>query len=173
MNAVQDVLPFAGLPEIPTASDWCQRWRARRHAWRHLSEGGFDARRYVVEDLAEKPAKSFVLEHHYSGSFPSARLRFGLYDTDAGEHRLCGVAVFGVPVTEAVLTRPLPGLEPYVQSLECSRFVLTDDCPANAESWFLARCFDALLGPVCAESFPSPTPYRAGTSPGPWWPSGT
>ncbi|MGW6145657.1 Mom family adenine methylcarbamoylation protein, partial [Streptomyces sp. NPDC055140] len=75
---------------------------------------------------------------------------------------LCGVAVFGVPVTAAVLTRPLPDLEPYVESLECSRFVLTDECPANAESWFLARCFDELLvrdvrGIV---SFADPVPRR-------------
>ncbi|MFI2415170.1 hypothetical protein [Streptomyces sp. NPDC018947] len=29
--------------------------------------------------------------------------------------------------------------------MECSRFVLLDECPGNAESWFLARCFGLLL----------------------------
>jgi hypothetical protein len=32
-----------------------------------------------------------------------------------------------------------------VAALECSRFVLLDECPANAESWLLARTFEALL----------------------------
>ncbi|WP_033355045.1 hypothetical protein [Kitasatospora aureofaciens] len=145
MKAVRDVLPFDNAAEIPTASNWCQRWRGGQHSWRHLSEGGFNPRRYAVEPVPEKAAKTFVLEHHYSKSFPVSRFSFGLYETDAGERRLCGVAVFGLPVKEAVLTRPLPDLQPYIGSLEGSRFVLTDNCPANAESWFLARCFDELL----------------------------
>ncbi|WP_455569680.1 Mom family adenine methylcarbamoylation protein [Streptomyces roseolus] len=93
---------------------------------------------------------------------PAARFRFGLYDIGTGEGRLCGVAVFGVPVTAAVLTRPLPDLQPYVESLECSRFVLVDDVPANAESWFLARCFDELLalGVRGIVSFADPVPRR-------------
>lgn len=162
MTTVQDGLPYDDLTEIPTASEWCQRWRGRRHSFRHISEGGFDARRYTVEALPEMAAEEFVVGHHYSGSYPSARFRFGLYDITAGEAQLCGVAVFGVPVTVAVLTRPLPDLQPYVESLECSRFVLTDECPANAESWFLARCFDELLalrvrGVV---SFADPVPRR-------------
>jgi hypothetical protein len=46
--------------------------------------------------------------------------------------------------------------------LECSRFVLTDDCPGNSESWFLARCFDALLhrGVRGIVSFADPVPRR-------------
>jgi hypothetical protein len=162
VTTIQDPLPFDDFTEIPTASEWCQRWRDRRHSWRHLSEGGFDARRYTVELLPEKAAKSFVVEHHYSRSFPSARFRLGLYDVTASEGRLCGVAVFGIPVTAAVLTRPLPDLVPYMESLECSRFVLTDECPANAESWFLARCFDELLahGVRGVVSFADPVPRR-------------
>ncbi|MDO0929927.1 hypothetical protein QQY24_33040 [Streptomyces sp. TG1A-8] len=47
-----------------------------------------------------------------------------------------------------------------MESLECSRFVLLDECPANAESWFLARCFDALLarGVRGVVSFADPVP---------------
>lgn len=55
------------------------------------------------------------------------------------------MAVFGVPVSTAVLTKPLPDLAPYTESLVCSRFVLLDECPGNAESWFLARCFELLI----------------------------
>ncbi|MET7353048.1 hypothetical protein [Streptomyces mirabilis] len=49
-----------------------------------------------------------------------------------------------------------------MESLECSRFVLTDECPANAESWFLARCFDELLvrGVRGIVSFADPVPRR-------------
>lgn len=61
MTTVQDTLPFDDLAEIPTASDWCQRWNGRRHSFRHVGEGGFDARRYAVELLPEKEAKIFVV----------------------------------------------------------------------------------------------------------------
>ncbi|MFD5163453.1 hypothetical protein ACFWMJ_36290 [Streptomyces hawaiiensis] len=32
------------MAEIPTASEWCQRWNGRRHYFRHVGEGGFDYR---------------------------------------------------------------------------------------------------------------------------------
>ncbi|MCQ1581211.1 hypothetical protein NNW97_30600 [Streptomyces parvus] len=40
--------------------------------------------------------------------------------------------------------------------------MLTDECPANAESWFLARCFDELLvlGVRGVVSFADPVPRR-------------
>lgn len=121
-----------------------QRWRAHTHAWRHRTEGGFDRGRYRVAPIAETDAKRFVVGHHYSGTYPAAQHRVGLFD-DAGV--LVGVAVFAVPVQQAVLTRTFPALEPYRESCELARFVLLDEVPGNAESWFLARCFD-LLRPV-------------------------
>ncbi|MFJ9662069.1 hypothetical protein ACIRPR_29370 [Streptomyces griseoflavus] len=42
--------------------------------------------------------------------------RFGLYDVSVDKPRLSGVAVFGVPVNPAVLTKALPELEPYAKS---------------------------------------------------------
>ncbi|MGW2331678.1 hypothetical protein ACWC5C_38840 [Streptomyces sp. NPDC001700] len=60
------------MAEVPTASDWCQRWNGRRHSFRHVGEGGFDIRRYAVELLPEKESKTFVVEHHYSDSFRRA-----------------------------------------------------------------------------------------------------
>lgn len=44
----------------------------------------------------------------------------------------------------------------------CSRFVLLDECPGNSESWFLARCFDALLadGVRGVVPFADPVPRR-------------
>lgn len=43
---------------------------------------------------------------------PAAVHRFGLYDVSVDKPRLSGVAVFGVPVSPAVLTKALPELEP-------------------------------------------------------------
>jgi hypothetical protein len=131
----QETLPFEDLPEIPPASVWCQRWRQGTHSWSHVRDGGFDARTYHVDVIAEKqPAEEFVLAHHYSRSYPAVKVQFGLYNVSGRHRQLCGVAVFGVPVSTAVLTNPLPHLRPYTQSLECSRFVLLDECPGNSDS---------------------------------------
>ncbi|GGV52404.1 hypothetical protein [Streptomyces spectabilis] len=151
--------PVEVLAEMPTAAPWCQRWRQRKHSWRHVREGGFDAQQYEVHVIEDRgPAKNFVLAHHYSASWPAAKMQFGLYR----EQRLFGVAVFGVPVSAAVLTRPFPELRPYTESLVCSRFVLLDECPGNSESWFLARCFENLVatGVRGVVSFADPVPRR-------------
>ena len=125
---------------------WCQRWRDRRndprqprqHSFRHRSEGGFDSRRYDVAHLGEEFARAFIEANHYSGTYPAAVHRFGLYDGPF----LVGVAVLSVPTQRAVLTNVFPDLEPYGESLELGRFVLADAVPANGESWFLARCWE-------------------------------
>jgi hypothetical protein len=56
---------------IHAASDFCQRWRGRRHSWRHRSESGFDARRYEAGPLIEARAQAFVEVHHYAGTYPA------------------------------------------------------------------------------------------------------
>lgn len=132
----------AGTPD----SDNCQRWTERRMSWRHRSEGGFDSSLYQVVQLPEATARAFTLQHHYSGSYPAARLAYGLLSRDrvadapieVDGHALVGVAVASIPMSVATLSRPFPTLQPYIESLELGRFVLTDDAPANAESYFLA-----------------------------------
>jgi len=119
-------------------SPWCQRWRSRRHSWRHRSEGGFDQARYEVAPLVEREARPFVEANHYSGSYPAARFAYGLHDGPW----LVGTAVLSVPVQSAVLTSLFPDLEPLSESLELGRFVLADSVPANAETWFLARVWE-------------------------------
>lgn len=42
------------------------------------------------------------------------KVQFGLYDVSGRHRRLCGVAMFGVPVSTVVLTNPLPHLCPSV-----------------------------------------------------------
>lgn len=120
-------------------SSFCQRWREHRSSWRHVSEGGFDRHRYEVAPLSESEARAFVTGHHYSGTYPASRLRYGLYETGGA---LVGTAVLSVPVRAAVLTSVFPSLAPYTESLELGRFVLLDQVPANAESWFLGQLFD-------------------------------
>lgn len=122
-----------------TATTLCQRWLNQQSSWKNGRET-VDVNRYFVAPVEEPHAKAFVEQHHYSKSFPAARLRYGLFDKQA-DGNLVGVAVLSVPVQEKVLSGPLPNLEPYVESLELGRFVLLDDVPANGETWFLSRAF--------------------------------
>lgn len=116
-------------------TDVCQRWRSHRDSYRPVGEL-FDPRPHAVEPMASDAiARAFVLEHHYSASYPAARRRFGLYER--GE--LVGVAVFSVPMHPLAL-RPWSPEE----AMELGRFVLLDRVRANGESWFLARCLDSL-----------------------------
>lgn len=81
-------------------------------------------------------------QNHYAGTFPAALRRFGMVDRHSGQ--LVGVAVLGAPTSTKVLTNTFPSLEPFTESQELSRFVLLDEVPGNAESWFLARTFAQL-----------------------------
>jgi len=114
-----------------------QRWRSGRASYRPAGET-IDTRRYDVAAIADDTtAKSFVVGHHYSGSYPAARFRFGIYRGD----ELGGVAVFSVPAQPLALAC-LPGGDG--ERVELGRLVLLDEIPANAESWFIARCFEQL-----------------------------
>ncbi len=115
-----------------------QRWRKRRSTYRPPSETITPSRYDVSEIPDDTTPKDFIVAHHYSGSFPAARFRFGLHRRDA----LVGVAVFSVPPRNEVLTNVFPG--DALDSTELGRFVLLDDVPGNGETWFLARCFERL-----------------------------
>lgn len=132
-----------------------QRWRDHRSSYRPAGEP-IDPRRYEVAKIdTDNEAKGFVTQHHYSGSYPAARVRFGLYLS--GD--LVGVAVFSMPMQGAVLDL-LPC--PRVEAVELGRFVLLDSVPANGESWFLARCFESLkrAGFAGVVSFADPIPRQ-------------
>lgn len=118
-------------------TDLAQRWTHGRGTYRVAGEP-IATRRYEVAAIADdRTAKRFVVEHHYSGSYPAARFRFGLYRAGALE----GVAVFSVPANDRALA-VLPGARD--ERVELGRFVLVDAVPANGESWFVARCFELL-----------------------------
>lgn len=103
----------------------CLRWESKRSTLRPAAP--IRTAEYEVAEIADDVTpKRFILEHHYSGSYPAARRRFGLYHRGA----LAGVAVFSQPMTGTVL--------------ELGRFVLLDEVPGNGETWFLARAFEQL-----------------------------
>src|SRR5262245_32628487 len=137
-----------------------QRWRERRSSYRPSGEV-IDTRRYEVAAIAsDAEARAFVESHHYSGAYPAARFRLGLYRHAA----LVGVAVFSHPARDEVLTNVFPG--DARESVELGRFVLLDDVPGNGETWFLGRCFEELrregLRGVVSFSDPVPRTTAAG-----------
>lgn len=113
-----------------------QRWRRRRHKLRPSDPINPDD--YGVGPISTRDAKAFVVEHHYSGTYPADRARAGLF---RGRH-LVGVAVFSVPAQARVIPSRT-GLDQR-EGVELGRFVLLDDVPGNGESWFLARAFEVL-----------------------------
>lgn len=136
---------------------FCQRWRGRRASFRPSGEL-FDTRAHEVAAIdSDAIARAFVEEHHYSGSYPAARRRFGLYTRGA----LVGVAVFSVPANTDALAPFEGGLE---HNVDLGRFVLLDGVRTNGESWFIARCLE-LLGREGFEgvvSFADPEPRTRG-----------
>lgn len=121
-------------------TDRCQRWRERRESYRPAREVIRTAEYDVATIADDTTARDFVERHHYSGSYPSALERFGLYRR--GE--LAGVAVFSYPTNDKALTNVFPVLAVGRESAELGRLVLLDEVGANAESYFVARCFEQL-----------------------------
>lgn len=117
-----------------------QRWREQRCRWRRPGEL-FNPSAYGVEVIdSDRIAKSFVERHHYSGTYPAARFRVGLYRM----RELVGVAVFSNPMSQRVIPK-WTGLADPLDGVELGRLVLLDDVAYNGESWFLARAFKALV----------------------------
>lgn len=143
------------------AFDLCQRWRDHRDSYRPAGEV-IDTARYEVAAIPDDTtAKAFVLDHHYSGSFPAARFRFGMYRGS----ELVGVAVYSQP-WEHVARGAFPVGVTAADVVELARFVLLDGVPGNGETWFLARTFEGLraagLAGVLSYSDPMPRKNRDG-----------
>jgi hypothetical protein len=133
-----------------------QRWLFGQERYRVATEC-INPLAYDVGTLADDAtARAFVHAHHYSGTYPAARFRFGLY---RGGH-LVGVAVYSHPVNDAVL-KVLPGGRG--DGVELGRFILLEDVPANGESWFIARTFELLRkeGLAGVISFSDPAQRRS------------
>jgi hypothetical protein len=120
-----DDLPIAECGELDPSVMYDQRWWRGHSSWRPRSMGGFNSSLYSVEPIDVRTARSYVVENHYSGSYPADSKRFGLFVNDPDEgSALVGVAVFGIPAQMSVLSLAFPGLEPVTQALELSRLVL-------------------------------------------------
>lgn len=119
-------------------ADAAQRWTARRSVFVRPSGAEFRPHAWEVAAIPDDTtARAFVEAHHYSGAYPAARRRFGLYH----HADLVGVAVFSQPM-QADALRPFPRSA----AMELGRFVLLDRVPFNAESWMIRRCLGELAG---------------------------
>lgn len=122
-----------------------QRWLNRKVRYRPPGEI-FNPRFAEVAPIDEGIAKEFVRRHHFSGTYPAARFRAGIFIKEPfRRERIGGCAVFSVSMTNAVITRWLDVDEP-LHGIELGRLVLLDDplLTTNAESWFMARAFRLL-----------------------------
>jgi hypothetical protein len=139
-------------------TDVVQRWRDRRGVYRPKGET-IRTSDYDVAELAgpgsDNVAKAFIERQHYSGTYPAARRRFGLFR----RHALVGVAVFSQPIRSETLA--CVGC-PVDEAIELGRFALLDDVPDNGESWFLARAREVLAHDFAGfVSFSDPMPRSA------------
>lgn len=137
--------------------DFSQRWNHGRASYRPPGETIRTSEYDVAEIADDTTAREFVLTHHYSGTYPAARFRVGLYRRG----RLVGVAVFSHPCSDRVLTNVFP--VPAIEAVELGRFVLLDEIPSNGESWYLARAFEILREKEIAGvvSFSDPMPRKS------------
>lgn len=119
-----------------------KRWESACERWRRPGEL-FQPREFGIDLVPERAARAFVERHHYSRSFPAARLSVGLYrKRGVSCSELVGVAVFSVPMQNRCIPH-YTGLTPE-EGVELGRFVLREEVAYNGESWFLSRAFRAL-----------------------------
>lgn len=126
-----------------------KRWQDRTERWVAPGEL-FAPRRYAADVVGEATARPFIERHHYSATYPAARLAVGLYGPGP---RLAGVAVFSVPCNERVVPK-YTALNPR-QGAELGRFVCDPSVRYNGETWFLARAWRLLLSELRLDAFVS------------------
>jgi hypothetical protein len=155
------------------------RFAAQRHTNKRTTyvppRDPIDPERYTVDEIAnDTTCKNFVLQHHYSSSFPAAIASFGLFETAPAMHSiLVGIACFSVPMNTGSNIKSL--LEAGETQCELGRFVLTDEVGQNAETWMIRRALRGLAAtkripdgqggtkpkhPICV-SFSDPVPRYA------------
>lgn|GEM_PF-435928 len=144
-------LPAKAIPveDVTALHKGPLRHRERRQRHRPAGEP-FDADLHGVEVLAKADGVAFVERHHYEKSYCAARFQVGLYRARRRFVRglslgaeLVGVCAFAEPMQPAAGLRLAPDLDRH-QVVSLSRLVLLDHIEGNAESWFVARAFEAL-----------------------------
>lgn len=135
-------------------TDVTQRWKGGRVSYHPAGEAIRTTDYDVWRVWADDEVKAFTLEHHYAGSYPAARQRFGLWR----KGQLVGVAIFSHPTNDATLTGVFPG--DAAESIELGRLVLLDQEPCNCESFFVGECLRVLkkMGIIGVVSFSDPVP---------------
>lgn len=124
-------------------TDRSQRWRDRRASFVPNSSV-INPKEYSVDVIDCKQAKPFIINHHYSGTFPASRLSVALFRNGAGgRSEIVGVATFSVPMNNAAIIKHT-GLTHYNAGADLGRLVLLDDVPGNGETFFLSRAFRCL-----------------------------
>jgi hypothetical protein len=120
-----------------------KRWRDRAERWVRPERDLFEPAGFGVEAIAEREARAMICQHHYSQSFPAARLSVGLIRQRGLGRELAGVAVFSVPMNQRAITANA-GV-PASAGVELGRFVCLPEVAFNGESWFIKRAFQCLL----------------------------
>ena len=132
-----------------------QRWRYGRDSYRRPDEP-INPMYYDVDELRDDgTAKRFVEQHHYSGSYPAARFRFGLYN----HGQLVGVSVFSHPVRAEVLTSVFPASPQILLSWAASSYWMR--CPVTVKRGSWPAVSNACADASCAAWYHFRTRFRA------------
>ena len=92
-----------------------------------------------VKPISKQLATEYVVRHHYMHRRPPISYAFGLFPSEG----IClGVVTFGTPASRHMLVGSCPD-EP-ASVIELNRLWVSDECPRNTESWFLARALKQL-----------------------------
>jgi len=120
---------------MSAALQYTQRWREGAERWVPHRQVADTSRMEAALIEDDTTASAFVTTHHYSASYPAARLRVGLYDRG----HLVGVAVYSEPGNVRTIPAWSQGMYTRGEGVDLGRFVLLDEVGFNAESWFFAR----------------------------------
>jgi len=122
--------------------DLSQRWRDRRSVF-VPPDSRINPSEFGVDEISRPAAAALISRIHYLSTCPVAMTCVGLFrKTGVAPASLEGVAVFGQP-------RSMDSLEKHAkvdrtQGIELTRFVLSDDCAFNSETWFMRRALGIL-----------------------------
>jgi hypothetical protein len=100
----------------------------------------FDASRYKVSAIDPTGANEIVVREHYLHRRPSNSYSFGLWSED--EVGPVGVLIFGFPASRHLQLGASPDAPETV--IELNRLWVADSEPRNSESFFVARCLQAI-----------------------------
>jgi hypothetical protein len=100
----QLTLPVTVAWEVSPSSAYAQRWRDRRQSFRGPGDTPLNPDGYHVTLIPYLQAKRWVETNHYTGTYPSVTLAYGLLY----HGRLQGVATLGVPRRPRRASRGVP-----------------------------------------------------------------